>query len=171
MSVSVLVLYDAHGPQIEALSAAVAEGVRQVHGVSVVAKHIDAAGQKDLLDHDAIILGSPNWSGVTGFMKSWLDNQGDLWLEGSLRNKVGAAFTTGRGRHSGLEITLLGLIHWMLACGMIIVGLPWNDTMAASGSYYGATVAGAVNEDDVAQGRALGQRVAEATLKLKGPTE
>ncbi len=119
-----------------------------------------------MLAADGIILGSPNWSGPTGFLKSWLDNQGDLWEEGKLAGKVGACFTTGRGQHSGLEFALLSLIHWMLACGMIIVGLPWSQRMATSGSYYGATVAGVVQEHDLEQARALGRRVAETVLRL-----
>ena len=164
---AVLILYDAHGPQIEPLASAIADGASKVTGTVINVKHITDADREDLLANDAIVLGSPNWSGVTGFMKSWLDDQGDLWEEGHLAGKVGAAFTTGRGRHSGLEITLLGLLHWMLACGMIIVGLPWSEQMKVSGSYYGATIAGAVTEDDLEQGRALGRRVAEAALRLK----
>ena len=96
----------------------------------------------------------------------WVDDQGDLWEEGTLAGKLGAAFTTGRGRHSGLEFTLLSLIHWMLAGGMVIVGLPWSDRMRLSGSYYGATAAGEVSQDDIAQARDLGERVARFSLRL-----
>ena len=167
VSATVLVLYDAHGPQIEPLALAVAEGARKVSGVSTTAKHILDTEQADIIGTDAIVLGSPNWSGITGALKSWLDDRGDLWEEGSLAGKVGAAFTTGRGRHSGLEFTLLSLIHWLLASGMIIVGLPWNERMKTSGSYYGVTAAGSVTEDDQEQARALGQRVAETALSLK----
>jgi len=164
---TVLILYDVHGAQIEALASAVAEGVRRVPGASATTKYVLEADQGDLLVSDAIILGSPNWTGITGFMKTWLDKQGDLWEEGSLAGKVGAAFSTGRGRHSGLEFTLLSLIHWLLANGMIIVGLPWNEGMRISGSYYGATAAGSVTPEDLEQARALGQRVAETAVSLK----
>ena len=101
-------------------------------------------------------------------MKSWLDEQGDLWEEGSLAGKPGAAFTTGWGRHSGMEMTLLQLIHWLLACGMVIVGLPWSERMKESGSYYGATATAGVDADDLIQAEALGFRVAELAAKLKG---
>ena len=166
MPVNVLVLYDSHGPQIEQLAQAISEGIGQVPETLPILKHISQASRTDLTAADALILGSPNWSGISGFLKRWLDDQGDLWEEGVLNGKVGAALTTGRGRHSGLEFTLLALIHWMLAGGMVIVGLPWSDRMRVSGSYYGATAAGQVTEDDLEQARALGHRVAELGRRL-----
>ena len=83
-----------------------------------------------------------------------------------LAGKIGAAFTPGRGLHSGLEFTLLSLIHWMLACGIVIVGLPWSEEMRTSGSYYGATSAGEVSLDDREQAKKLGERVAQLALRL-----
>jgi NAD(P)H dehydrogenase (quinone) len=51
---------------------------------------------------------------------------------------------------------------------MVFVGLPWSDRMRRSGSYYGATAHGDVTDDDRAQARALGRRVAATALMLKG---
>ena len=166
MSVSVLVLYDRKGGAIEALASAVAQGVEGTGVAYARVKRIEEAVQADLLNADALALGSPNWSGITGSLKSWLDEQGDLWEEGSLAGKPGAAFTTGGGRHTGLEITLLEVLHWMLACGMIIVGLPWSSRMRLSGSYYGATAAGRITDDDLDQARGLGGRVARVAARL-----
>lgn len=162
-----LVLYDSHGPALSELASAVAEGIRGVSGAAAVIRDVSQTAQEDLLAADALVLGSPNWTGITGFMKSWLDEQGDLWLDRRLEGKVGAAFAMGRGRHSGLEFTLLSLLHWMLAGGMIVVGLPFNEDMDVSGSYYGATAAGRVQPQDLGQARVLGQRVAETALSLK----
>jgi NAD(P)H dehydrogenase (quinone) len=167
----VLIVYDSHGPQIEALASGVAEGVARVQGARAVKKGINEASREDLISADAIVLGSPNWSGITGFLKAWLDDQGDLWEEGHLNGKVGAAFTTGRGRHSGLEFTLLSLIHWMLACGMVVAGLPWTEDMRTSGSYYGVTAAGQVSPQDIEQARRLGERVARLALRLAGESD
>ncbi len=144
------------------------EGASGIKGVRVRAVQVQDASRDDLVTSDAIILGSPNWSGITGFLKTWLDDQGDLWEEGQLNGKIGAAFTTGRGRHSGIEFTLLSLVHWMLACGMVIVGLPWSEKMRVSGSYYGATSAGQVSSPDIEQARELGARVANLALRLSG---
>jgi NAD(P)H dehydrogenase (quinone) len=165
----VLVLYDGHGPQMGRLAAAVSEGASGVPRVTAMVKRVEDARRQDLLSAHALVLGSPNWSGITGSLKTWLDQQGDLWEEGVLAGRVGAAFTAGRGRHSGLEFTLLSLVHWMLASGMVVVGLPWSDRMRTSGSYYGATSAGEVSEDDLAQARVLGERVARTALRLVPP--
>ena len=148
------------------LAAAVSEGVQRVEGAAALVKELDAAGREDLVSATAIALGTPNWSGITGRMKSWLDDQGDLWEDGTLNGKLGAAFTSSRGPSSGMEFTLAGLLHWMLACGMVVIGLPWNDLMAVSGSYYGATSSGGVTSEDLEQGRNLGQRLAETALRL-----
>ena len=148
------------------MAQAVAGGV-DASGLAVPSlKTIDGATREDLISADGLILGSPNWSGITGSFKQWLDDQGDLWEELALAGRPGAAFTTGTGRHSGLEATLRQLIHWMLAGGMVIVGLPWSERMRVAGSYYGATAAGTVTEDDLAQARALGARTAEFTARL-----
>ena len=111
-------------------------------GGGSISKATTEATQADLLAADGLLLGSPNWSGITSSLKSWLDDQGDLWEAGSLAGKPAAAFASGSGPHSGLEITLLQMIHWMLACGMVVVGLPWSERMLKSGSYYGATAVG-----------------------------
>lgn len=128
---------------------------------------INQALRDDMLTADGIALGSPNWSGITGSFKQWLDDQGDLWEELALAGRPGAAFTTGTGRHSGLETTLHQLVHWMLACGMLIVGLPWSERMRTSGSYYGATAAGGASESDLAQARELGARLAHYAALLR----
>ena len=167
MAAKVLILYDPKGPAIESLATAAAAGVTGSDSAQAVSKTIYQATTADLLDADGLLLGSPNWSGLTGSIKSWLDEQGDLWEDGSLAGKPGAAFTSGWGRHSGLEMTLLQLVHWMLACGMVVVGLPWSDTMRTSGSYYGVTAVGGVNDQDLAQAKELGARLAVLAAKLK----
>ena len=169
MSASILVLYDAKGRSIESMARAVAAGVEASGLARPMLKTIEEAARPDLLAADGLILGSPNWSGITGSFKQWLDDQGDLWEERALAGRPGAAFTTGTGRHSGLETTLHQLIHWMLACGMLIVGLPWSERMRISGSYYGATAAGGATDDDLAQARDLGARLAGFTARLRPP--
>lgn len=164
--VSILVLYDRKNSAIEDLARATAEGV-EASGVAVVnLKRTTEASQADLVNASGLILGCPNWSGITGSLKSWLDEQGDLWEDGSLSGKPAAAFTSGSGQHSGLEMTLLQMLHWMLACGMVVVGLPWGDPMRNSGSYYGATAVGDVTKEDLAQARELGSRLAAVAAKL-----
>lgn len=162
----ILVLYD-HGDLVEILAQAIGEGARSVPGTAVALEHHRESSRDSLLAADAIIIGTPNWTGIKGTLKRWLDTTGDLWEEGLLAGKVGAAFTSSAGRHSGTEFTLLNVLHWLLGSGMIIVGLPWSPLMERSGSYYGATAVGGVTEEDLAQARALGRRVAETALRLR----
>ncbi len=162
----VLLLFDSRGGLTEQLAQAVAEGVRAVAGAELRYRRLDGADPKELLEIDALILGSPNWSGMTGKLKEWMDYSGDLWETGELAGKVGACFTAGWSRSGGTEATLLQLMHLILSHGMLIVGLAWSDTMRRSGSYYGATAHGEVTDDDREQARALGRRVAETALRL-----
>lgn len=169
MAVSVLIIYDNTGSMIEPLAQAIARGAEDVAGAGVSLRQLEEAQPGDLVAADAIIMGCPNWSGITGKLKLWLDSLGDLWEERALLNKIGAAFTTSRSRSAGTEFTLLELLHWMLAAGMLIVGLPWSQRMLTSGSYYGATACGGIQPEDLEQARALGRRVAEAALRQGHP--
>lgn len=164
---TVLLLFDSRGGLTQQLADAIAEGVRSVAGVTLSYRSIDEAQQRELLTCDALIVGSPNWSGMTGKLKEWFDYSGDLWESGELAGKPAAAFTAGWSRSGGIEATLLQLVHLLLSHGMIFVGLPWTDRMRTSGSYYGATAHGDVTDDDREQARALGRRVAEFTLRLQ----
>ena len=163
---TVLLLFDSRGGLTEQLAEAIAEGVRSIPGATLNYRRLDDASVDELKQCDAFILGSPNWSGVTGKLKEWIDHSGDMWETGELAGKIGAAFTAGWSRSAGTEATLLQLLHLLFAHGMIVVGLPWSERMRRSGSYYGATAHGEVSEDDRAQGRDLGRRVAELAQRI-----
>jgi NAD(P)H dehydrogenase (quinone) len=163
---TVLLLFDSRGGLTERLAETIAEGVRSVPGVTLNYRRLDDAATDELKQCDALILGSPNWSGITGKLKDWIDHSGDLWETGDLAGKVGAAFTSGWSRSGGTEATLLQLLHLLFAHGMLVLGLPWSDRMRRSGSYYGATAHGEVTDDDRAQARGLGHRVAELAQRL-----
>ncbi len=163
----ILLLYDSRGGLTEELADAVADGIA-AGGGDCVRRRIDDASPEDMIAADGIIVGSPNWSGMTGKLKDWFDYSGDLWESGELAGKVGAVFTAGYSRSGGIEATLLQLLHLLFAHGMVIIGLPWSDTMRQSGSYYGATAHGSVTEQDREQARALGKRVADLAAKIGG---
>ncbi len=168
---TVLLVFDSRGGLTEQLAEAIAEGVRSVAGAELAYRRLDDALVEELKGCDALVLGSPNWSGMTGKLKEWMDYSGDLWESGELAGKVGAAFTAGWSRSAGTEATLLQLLHLLFAHGMLVVGLPWSERMRRSGSYYGATAHGEVTEDDREQARALGRRVAETATRLFAATK
>jgi NAD(P)H dehydrogenase (quinone) len=168
MATLVYVIFDGDpdGP-IDRLARAIADGAESVPDTQVVLHRPTEATVEQMVDADAIILGSPNWHGMTADMKSVIDKTGTIWEQGKLVGKVGAAFTSGWSRGAGQEITLLTLLHTLLAHGMVVVGLPWSKRMVKSGSYYGPTAVGGPNEDDLAQARALGRRVARYAAWLE----
>lgn len=162
---TVLVLYDSQGLVAE-LAKSIVAGAASVEGVEVWDRPLDAADKDELVRCDAIILGSPNWTGITGRLKDWWDYTGDLWESGELAGKPGAAFSAGWSPSGGLEATLLQLVHLLIGHGMLIVGLPWTSTMNHSGSYYGATAVRKVTDLDRLQAELLGRRVAAYALAL-----
>jgi NAD(P)H dehydrogenase (quinone) len=168
VATTVYVIYDGDpdGP-IDRLAHAIAEGAESVPETEVILHGPSEATVEQMIEADAIILGSPNWHGMTADMKSVVDKTGLIWEQGKLVGKVGAAFTSGWSRSGGQEITLLTLLHTLLAHGMIIVGLPWSKRMVKSGSYYGPTAVGGPTEEDLGQARALGRRVARYAAWLE----
>jgi NAD(P)H dehydrogenase (quinone) len=163
----ILLLYDSRGGLTEELADAVEQGIVAA-GAECVRRRVEDAVPADMLACDGMIVGSPNWSGITGKLKEWFDYSGDLWETGELAGKVGGAFTAGYSRSGGIEATLLQVLHLLFAHGMIVVGLPWSETMRSSGSYYGATAQGSVTDEDRAQAKLLGERVALTAVSLFG---
>lgn len=168
MSVRVYVLYDGEpASPIARLAEAVGQGAASVSEVQVVSHTPAQSSVEAMIAADAIILGSPNWHGPTATLKEAVDRAGLAWERGELVGRVGAAFTTGWSRSGGQEMTLLMLLHILLAHGMVIVGLPWSRRMVRSGSYYGPTAVGGPSAEDLDQAQALGRRVARYTRWLK----
>src|SRR6516225_1594625 len=167
MATLVYVIYDGDpdGP-IDRLAQAIAEGAESVVETEVILHRPDEFNVDQMVAADAIVLGSPNWHGMTADLKKVIDQTGLIWEQGKLVGKVGAAFTSGWSRSGGQEFTLLTLLHTLLAHGMVIVGLPWSKRMVKSGSYYGPTAVGGPTEDDLSQARALGRRVARYAVWL-----
>lgn len=83
----ILILYD-QGNQIAALAQAIAEGACAVPGTDIVLRHPRQSGKDDLVAADALIIGTPNWTGIKGSLKLWMDTTGELWEEGVLAGKV-----------------------------------------------------------------------------------
>ena len=166
---NVLLLFDSRGGFTEQLAEEIASGISSVAGATLKSRRVDDAAIEELKECDALILGSPNWSGMTGKLKGWIDHSGDLWESGELAGKVGAAFTAGYSRSAGTEATLLQLLHLLFAHGMLVVGLPWSERMRVSGSYYGASAHGQVTEDDREQARSLGGALPRLLLDWSAP--
>ena len=129
---------------------------------------------KEMPNYDAIIFGSPTRFGnMAAPMKALWDRTSDLWMKGSLIDKLGAVFTGAASVHGGQETTAVSMMFPMLHHGMIIVGVPYAvPELAQSGSPYGPSrIVGPmankqITEADTKVARALGKRVSELSQKL-----
>jgi NAD(P)H dehydrogenase (quinone) len=116
----VLVVYDSREGVVYAMAKAVAEGARS-EGAEAVIEDVSAAEPRDLVKHDAVVVGSPCFlAGVTGKVKEFLDA---TWpLRGRLDGKAAAAFTSERHFGGGAEETLRAIHAAFLLHGMVIQG-------------------------------------------------
>lgn len=202
MSINVLVTFYSLTGTIATLAEVIGEGSKEIKGVDVrlrrvadtipypmvennehLKKNRDQMIEKypvptheDLLWADAIILGSPTRFGnMCAEMKTFLDQTGQLWAQGKLVNKAGAAFTSTSTVHGGQETTLQTMYIPMMHYGMIIVPPGYADPiMHKAGSPYGATavtygpqVNAKPTDDDLSAARFMGKRVAEIAARLK----
>lgn len=162
----VLVLYHSTYGHIEAMAEAVAEGAREVDGVTVDIRRVpetvpeDVARQSgfkmdqaapiaavdELPGYDAIIIGAGTRFGtIASQMRAFLDQTGGLWFTGALTGKVGGAFTASATQHGGQESTFQGVHNYFLHHGMLVAGLPYafqgqmRLDEVTGGSPYGAT--------------------------------
>jgi NAD(P)H dehydrogenase (quinone) len=165
--VTVLVVYHSATGNTEKMAQGVAEGAKAVSGTSVVLKRVGEVVANDLSSSDAVIVGSPVYfANMSGEVKTFFDNWSlkfDLFKDRKMRNKVGAAFSTGAFVSAGKEFTILGILAAMLNNQMIIV---------SGGGGFGASAttgpdSPGVDEKELASARDLGQRVAEVAAVVK----
>ncbi|UCF04545.1 MAG: NAD(P)H:quinone oxidoreductase [bacterium] len=187
------------------LAEAVAEGAKEVAGAEVglyqveetlpqeVLEKMNATGAKKqfakvpvatmdvLAESHAVIFGVPTRFGMmSAQMRAFLDQTGQIWMEGGLIGRVGSVFTSTGSQHGGQETTIRSFHTTLLHHGMIIVGVPYSEKRQMAmdeitgGSPYGAsTIAGPdgsrmPSENELAIARFQGRHVAEITKKLFG---
>lgn len=134
----------------------------------------------DLRDCAGLLLGSPTRFGnMAAPLKYFLDGTSGLWLSGDLVGKPAAVFTSTASLHGGQESTLLSMLLPLLHHGMLVLGLPYSESALietrGGGTPYGASHhAGAdgkraLDAEEIALCRALGQRVANTAKTLAHP--
>lgn len=194
----ILVLYYSHSGSVRELARHIARGIDSVPGATARLRTVPKVApvtrtaepavpesgapyvtENDLAECAGLALGSPTRFGnMAAPMKYFLDGLGGAWFKGTLAGKPAAVFTSTATQHGGQESTLLSMMLPLLHHGMLIVGLPFTETLLSStrtgGTPYGAShVAGADNDlplsdDEAALAFALGQRLARTALKLHG---
>lgn len=155
----VLIVYDSRTGNTEKMAHAVEEGV-EAEGVEVDVKRVDEASVDELPDVDGLILGSPVYYGLpSGKIKEFID--ASVKYHGKLEGKVGGAFASSGGTHTGGETTIIALTEALLIHGMVVQGTSGRN-------HYGPVSVGAPDDADRETCRKLGQRVAGLVKKLHG---
>ena len=129
------------------------------------------AATEDLLWADAVVLGGPVRSGnVSPEVATFLNA---MPFDGSMKDKVGAAFTTGGGISAGEELAQVAVLHAMLVYGMIVIGGPeWTSAFGASAvtgeaPFVDLPEGVSVAPEFLEKARALGRRVAVVAGRLR----
>ena len=166
----VLVLYHSTYGHIETMAQAVAEGVRQVEGVTADIKRVTEtvsdevakashykldqaapiATVDDLPNYDAIIIGvGTRYGAAASQMRAFWDQTGGMWMKGALVGKVGSVFISSATQHGGQESTILSVHTTLLHHGLIIAGLPYAfagqqrmDEITGGSPYGASTITG-----------------------------
>lgn len=170
-SVKVLVAYHSLSGNTERMAEAVVDGAKSVPGTVTLMKRVGQVTAEDLFSSDAVIVGSPvYWSNMSGEVKTFFDNwqfKFGVFPDFKMKNKVGAAFATGGQISSGKEVTMLTILAAMLGNHMIVVS--GGGAFGASATTEGDSPG--IDNKELADARALGQRVAEvAALIRSGPS-
>ncbi|HYA22456.1 MAG TPA: NAD(P)H-dependent oxidoreductase, partial [Thermoproteota archaeon] len=156
----VVISYYSRSGNTKEVARAIASGVKEVKGATVRLRSVRATTLRDLRWADAIIFGSPTYYGdMAAEVKQLLDKS--VAIHGSLKGKVGAAFTSSGGIASGAETTILSILQAMLVHGMVILGNP-------DGQHYGVAIVGAPNAKQSKLCRERGKQVAELAARLSG---
>jgi NAD(P)H dehydrogenase (quinone) len=200
MSTKVLVLYYSMYGHMEAMADAVAEGAGEHADTEATVKRVPetipeerareigvkldqaapVASVDELPEFDAIVFGTPTRFGnMAGQMRTFLDQTGGLWANGSLIGKVGSVFTSTATQHGGQETTLTSFHTTLLHQGMVIVGVPYscqglfNMDEISGGTPYGASTLAKgdgsrwPSDNELAIARFQGRHVADVASRLK----
>ncbi|HEY0588839.1 MAG TPA: NAD(P)H:quinone oxidoreductase [Pseudoduganella sp.] len=197
-NLTILVLYYSRHGSVRKLAELIAQGIESVSGcdarlrtVPAVSTVAEATGPEvplegapyvelqDLEQCDGLALGSPTRFGnMAAAMKYFWDGTSAQWLSGTLSGKPACVFTSTGSQHGGQESTLLTMMVPLLHHGMMVMGLPYTHpelmTTAGGGSPYGATHWSGLDgkkpftEDEKRLALAMGRRLAEAAVKLRG---
>jgi NAD(P)H dehydrogenase (quinone) len=133
-------------------------GAMNDEGLSTGCKSVEKVKAKDLVEYEAIVLGSPTYYGqMAGPLKQLIDET--VSFHGKLDGKVGGAFSSAANIGGGNETTVIGMLEALLISGLIVQGDPQGD-------HYGPISIGKPDDRVEKQCQRRGRRIAQLTMKL-----
>jgi len=155
-----LVCYYSRTKHTQHMAEAIADGARQVPGVTVDVKPVSKTQAKELLEYQGIILGSPTYYGsMAADLKRLIDDT--VAFHGQLDGRVGGAFASSANIGGGNETTILDILNAMLIHGMVVKGI-------FTGDHYGPVAIGDVDARARTNCQDYGKALAELATKLHG---
>ena len=194
----ILILYYSRNGATRKLADLIAQGVESVSGCEARLRTVPAVSTvteatepaipadgapyvelRDLEECAGLALGSPTRFGnMAAPLKYFLDGSSPQWLSGALVGKPACVFTSTGSLHGGQEATLLSMMIPLMHHGMLLLGLPYTHpelmTTTSGGTPYGASHwsgangSNALSDDSRLLAIALGRRLAETALRLRG---
>jgi len=124
---------------------------------------IPEAQSEDLQWADGYVFGTPTrYGNVASQLKQFIDEQGALWAEGKLADKVVGVFTSASTAHGGQETTISSLFNVFAHWGSVLVPLGYTDeAIFTTGNPYGASSTNEPTEEEISVARYQGRRIAE----------
>lgn len=154
-----LVIYYSKSGNTKAMAATIAESMNNA-GLPTKCKSVSDVKVDDLLDADAVVVGSPTYYGrAAAPIARFFDES--VSKHGKLDGKVGSAFSSSANTGGGNETTICEINNMLLIHGMIIQGDPQGD-------HYGPVSIGKPDDRVQKQCTRRGQRIAALTLKMFG---
>ncbi len=154
-----IIIYYSRGGNTKKMAQLIAEGMSK-ESVEATIKDVSDVVVDELLDYDAIVIGSPTYYGSMAFpIKKLFDDS--VKFHSKLEGKVGAAFASSANVGGGNETTILDILNAMLIHGMIIQG-------DSQGDHYGPVAIGVPDARANKECLRMGSRIAKLTKKIAG---
>jgi len=152
-----LVIYYSRSGNTKQMAKTIAEAMN-AGKVPTKCKSVTESSVQDLVEADAIVVGSPTYYGRPAAPIAQLFDD-SVKKHGKLDGKIGAAFSSSANIGGGNETTVLNILNMMLIHGMTVQGDPQGD-------HYGPVSIGKPDDRVISQCTRRGRRIAELTLKL-----
>lgn len=177
----ILVVYASDYGGTKKMAEAFVEGAKSVEDCEVELKEAENATQDDVLNCDALVLGSPVHMGCMDWrVKKFIDTScSGAWMQDSAVGKVAAVFMCGSGyggAGGGTELGMLSMLNNLAELGMILIPLPKNtEGYSAAGLQWGPYGRAhaedlspkGLSDEQVVSSRRHGIHVARAAKALK----
>jgi len=155
-----LITFYSRSGHTQAMAGYIAEGAREVEDIEVTVLPVADVTPDDLLEYDAIVMGSPVYYGtMAAELKQLIDDS--VKHHRKLDGKVGGGFASAGGVGGGNETTVLDIVKALMIHGMVVKGEPMGD-------HYGPVAIGAPDDRSQRECRKYGKMVAELAVRLFG---